>query len=765
VTAAAAAFTLAAGLAVVASPPVLADAAGKGGNYVALAQEGNLMDTRTGTGVPKAKVGAGGSVTFQTTGVGGVPSTGVRAVLVDIAPVNPTVATSLRVYPSGGSDGGTTVVNVDASSAPLSNSVPVAVGTGGKLTVSNTAGTVDVRVDVQGYYTSTNGSGGPGGFVPVSPTRLVDTRIGLGATKAKVAANGTLTVTLTGGVIPAGADSAYVNLATITTAAGWLGAYPAGGTVATTSIFDFLTGSSASGASVKLSSAGKVVFVNHSSAAIDLVIDAQGYTSSSVGVGGGFRPVESRLGGAVTLAANATADVQVGGRTGLPTRGIAGVALSIAAAGPTAGGYLRVWPVGATEPTTSMANHGTTTRASSVVIAPGTDTKIRIKNISSGSLHFYVDLMGWFADPLPAVPVVGSAPMSVIQAPAPASGGPGALEYAYVDGAGQLHAGHQQNLDDTNSVQWPPISSTDDQFSGRPSLVSLPDKSLQVAAQNTDSNIWSQATASPPTWPSTPFAHLGGSMAAPPAAGTSPDNNVVLFAVDADGRLWVRPQSGAAQYWQDLDPAAGLAGTPAVVHTPDGVRLFARTSAGTVTTATYVDGALSAWTDLGGSGVVSDPAAAVAPGARAQVVATQGDGSVLIKSQASDGTFPSDWVPVGAPGGFTAKGSPAIAFNTATATLNVLARGQDDFIWESNETVAGSGTFGDWVSQSQFPSGTDPAMTPVQGAANVFWVGTYRTAAGTPHLIVNGTQSGLAASATHPAPTSVDRPLNLPPSK
>jgi len=56
-------------------------------------------------------------------------------------------------------------------------------------------------------------------------------------------------------------------------------------------------------------------------------------------------------------------------------------------------------------------------------------------------------------------------------------------------------------------------------------------------------------------------------------------------------------------------------------------------------------------------------------------------------------------------------------------------------------------------------------MTPVQGAANVFWVGTYRTAAGTPHLIVNGTQSGLAASATHPVPTSVDRPLNLPPSK
>jgi len=149
------------------SPAARADAAGKGGNYVALAQEGNLMDTRTGTGVPKAKIGAGGSVTFQATGVGGVPSTGVSAVLVDFAAISPTATTFLRISASGASGGGTSELNIAASSAPLSNSATVAVGSDGKLSVYNGAGTVDVRVDVQGYFTSTNGSGGPGGFVPV----------------------------------------------------------------------------------------------------------------------------------------------------------------------------------------------------------------------------------------------------------------------------------------------------------------------------------------------------------------------------------------------------------------------------------------------------------------------------------------------------------------------------------------------------------------------------------------------------------------------
>ncbi|HEY3718476.1 MAG TPA: hypothetical protein VGL39_28480 [Jatrophihabitantaceae bacterium] len=759
VAAAAAVSVLA--LAVVANAPAAhADAAGQGGNYVALAQEGNLMDTRSGTGVPKAKVGAGGSVTFQATGVGGVPSTGVSAVLIDFTAISPTATTYLRINASGASGGGTSELNIAASSAPLSNSATVAVGSDGKLTVYNSAGTVDVRVDVQGYFTSTNGASGPGGFVPVPYTGLVDTRSGVGAPKAKIAANGSLTVTLTGGVIPADADSVYLDLVVFSTAAGWIGRYPAGGTVATTSVLDFLSGTTSSGVTAKLGPSGKVTFVNRSSAAIDLALEAEGYTSPAVTAGAGYRAVQARL-TAVKLAANATTDVQVGGRNGLPTRGIAGAAISFAVSGATAAGHLHAWGVGASE-VGSLLFFGTSTRASFAVVQPGTDTKIRVRNLSTGTITLYVDLLGWFADPIPSVPLQDDAPISVIQAPAPASGGPGALEYAYVDGFGQIHAGHQQNLDDTTSVQWATISFIDDQFSDRPSIVALPDKSIQVAAQNTDSNIWSQSAAAPPTWPTTPYARLGGSMAAPPVSGTLPDNNVVLFAVDADGRLWVRPQSGTAQYWQSVG-LAGLVGTPAVVHTSTGVRLFARTSAGTVTTATYVGGALSAWTDLGGSGVVSDPAAAVAPGALARVVITQGDGSVVIKAQASDGSFPSGWTSIGSPGAFTAKGSPAIAFSPQTTSFTVVARGQDDFIWESDQTGSASGAFGEWVSQSQFPSGTDPVMTAVEGSANVFWAATYRTSAGTPHLLVNGILTSPASASNHSAPTSVDRQLNRPP--
>jgi len=60
--------------------------------------------------------------------------------------------------------------------------------------------------------------------------------------------------------------------------------------------------------------------------------------------------------------------------------------------------------------------------------------------------------------------------------------------------------------------------------------------------------------------------------------------------------------------------------------------LFGTTGAGTVATATYVTGGLSAWTDLGGAGVVDQPAVAIKPGYRDQVVIRQGDGSIATQA-------------------------------------------------------------------------------------------------------------------------------------
>ncbi|MET9960290.1 Tat pathway signal protein, partial [Streptomyces sp. NPDC006326] len=60
-----------------------------------------LMDTRIGHGVPKAKVGQGGTVTLQVTGTAGIPATGVTAVVLNVTATEPTTASHVSVYPDG----------------------------------------------------------------------------------------------------------------------------------------------------------------------------------------------------------------------------------------------------------------------------------------------------------------------------------------------------------------------------------------------------------------------------------------------------------------------------------------------------------------------------------------------------------------------------------------------------------------------------------------------------------------------------------------
>src|SRR5258708_38601439 len=55
----------------------------------------------------------------------------------------------------------------------------VAIGTGGQVELYNHLGTVDVVLDVEGYYTKT-AKGGAGLYRPLSPSRGMDTRSQVG---------------------------------------------------------------------------------------------------------------------------------------------------------------------------------------------------------------------------------------------------------------------------------------------------------------------------------------------------------------------------------------------------------------------------------------------------------------------------------------------------------------------------------------------------------------------------------------------------------
>lgn len=164
-----------------------------GGEYTALPPQ-RLMDTRTGVGAPKAAVGPGGVVNLQVTGRGGVPA-GAAAVVLVVTGIGPSANTPISVYPTGTTRSTATALNLTAG-RNRGVTVVARVGTGGKVTLWNGAGTVNLVADVVGSFaTGTQ-------LVEQAPYRLVDTRSGIGAPKAPLAANGVLTVTATlaGGV-------------------------------------------------------------------------------------------------------------------------------------------------------------------------------------------------------------------------------------------------------------------------------------------------------------------------------------------------------------------------------------------------------------------------------------------------------------------------------------------------------------------------------------------------------------------------------------
>src|SRR5664280_1182464 len=88
----------------------------------------------------------------------------------------------------------------------ISNMVLVPLGPGNTLTFYNSAGTVNVIADVLGYFAP----GAGGGVTGVTPVRVLDTRIGVGALQAKLGSGKALTLTVPG--LPAGTTAVALNV-------------------------------------------------------------------------------------------------------------------------------------------------------------------------------------------------------------------------------------------------------------------------------------------------------------------------------------------------------------------------------------------------------------------------------------------------------------------------------------------------------------------------------------------------------------------------
>ncbi|MER8042085.1 hypothetical protein [Streptomyces sp. NPDC094032] len=234
-----------------------------------------LMDTRAGLGVPKARLGSREWVTLKVAGTGGLPATGVTAVVLNVTATAPTAAGFVSVRPGGSGDSSTSSVNFTAGQT-IPNLVVVPVSDTGEVRFYNHNGSVDLIADVAGYYTmDATGSA----YRPMTPTRLMDTRAGLGVAKAKVGAGATVTLDVAGkGGIPAvGVTAVVLNVTAVApSAAGFVSVFP-GGTVRTSaSNLNFTAGTTIPNLVVVPVVNGKVSFYNHAGS-VDLLADVAGY--------------------------------------------------------------------------------------------------------------------------------------------------------------------------------------------------------------------------------------------------------------------------------------------------------------------------------------------------------------------------------------------------------------------------------------------------------------------------------------------------------
>jgi hypothetical protein len=358
-----------------------------------------FLDTRNGTGAPKQRVGAGGVVKLKVTGVHGVPTSGVTAVVMNVTVVAPTTSGYVTVYPDGQTPPSVSNINFAVKETiPNLVTVPVVNGT---VDLRNAHGTVDLVADVSGYYAA--GSTGSA-LTPITPTRFLDTRNGTGAPKQRVGAGGVVKLKVAGvhGVPTSGVTAVVMNVTAVKpSTSGYVTVYPDGKPVPAVSNLNFTAGETIPNLVIVPVIDGTVDLRN-ASGTVDLVADVTGWFSSAGSTFTSSGPVRlldtrSGLGARIgTVGPGGIVSLQVGGVDGVPSSGVTAVLLNVTVTGPTAGSYLTVYPHGRPLPAVSNLNFTTGETISNLVVVPVVDGRVTFAN-HAGDVHVVADLNGYFS--------------------------------------------------------------------------------------------------------------------------------------------------------------------------------------------------------------------------------------------------------------------------------------------------------------------------------------------------------------------------------
>ncbi|MCW2724511.1 MAG: N-acetylmuramoyl-L-alanine amidase [Frankiales bacterium] len=366
----------------------------------------------------------------------------------------PSTARTAAEYPAWSADGESLIYDLsgfDASGVPTDADLYAVDRDGvraGKLLA--TAGD-EVQAYLQGPKPAPVTAGAASRYTSVTPTRILDTREGVGTGRAKVPANTPLVLTVRGtptdkGPVPANASAVVLNV-TVTgpTRATDVRVYPSDAGIPRASNLNAAAGQTVPNlVTATVGADGRVTLLS-SAGSVDLVADLAGWYAPDA-TGSGFtalapaRILDTRspaVGApARRVGTGGTLDVQVtgsalptadGGTVSVPSDATA-VVLNVTGAGATSATDVRVYPAPASPTTPRVSNlnlRAGETAPNLVTVAVGSGGKIRFRN-AAGSVDLIADIAGYYSASstgtyVPVVPVrfldtrsaIGAAPTPV----------------------------------------------------------------------------------------------------------------------------------------------------------------------------------------------------------------------------------------------------------------------------------------------------------------------------------------------------------------
>lgn len=375
------------------------------GEFVAMAPQ-RIYDSRNGVGGRQVAIGAGETVEVQIAGEGGIPASGISAVAVNLTSIRPGTKTFMTAFPTGQARPDSSTLNPRAGSV-VPNMTIVGVGSGGSISMFNNRSNVDLTVDVMGYFQPGNSATSLTSFgrlMPLTPSRILDTRSGVGAPQARVRGGSRLSLQVLGrgGVPETGVDAVVLNLLSVRpTGNGFVTAWPSGSTKPETANLSFRQGRNIPNLTMcKVGSDGQI-HLESNAGQVDLVADVVGCftnTGQQLSPVAPTRLLDTRIGtGAPQRRVGAGQEItlQVTGLAGVPA-GARAVALNVSAVQPTQQTFLTVYPSGESRPEASSLNPDPGAVSANLVIAKvGGDGSVKIFN-NRGDVDLLADLTAYF---------------------------------------------------------------------------------------------------------------------------------------------------------------------------------------------------------------------------------------------------------------------------------------------------------------------------------------------------------------------------------